>query len=165
MSAHIQPSSAHTQTHKQSKQEQSEPCWQRMVQLCIKEDKEVRNYSNCASCHNSNMAMHMLYPINQETATFALAPSCILATGGNNLTKLVTTQKQKKWVCLLQTTNPTGICGVNLWFYITWVIYCHQVGWENNLTNMWQLKFGELSMNSRILVFFETYCKHYVPLA
>lgn len=96
MSAHIQPSSAHTQTHKQSKQEQSEPCWQRMVQLCIKEDTEVRNYSNCASCHNSNMAMHMLFLINQETATFASAPSCILATGENNLTKLVTTQKQKK---------------------------------------------------------------------
>lgn len=61
------------------------PVDKEILQLCIKEDTEASNYSNCASCHNSNMAMHMLYAINQESATFAVAQSCSLVTGGNNL--------------------------------------------------------------------------------
>lgn len=94
-----------------------------MVQLCIKEDTEVRNYSNCASCHNSNMAMHMLFLINQETATFASAPSCILATGENNLTKLVTTQKQKKMGLFIANNKSHW----NLW---SEVMILHHMGYS-----------------------------------
>lgn len=145
MCAHILLPGSHTHAHTgKSKQERTEPGWQRMVQLCIKEDTEVHNYSNCASCHNTNTAALMLYPINQESVTFASAQSCIVLTGKNNLTKLVTTPKQKKkkkgFVCCKQQI-PTEYAE---WIYIAThgFIRCQQVGWERKPTKMWQRKFG-----------------------
>ena len=45
------------------------PVDKEILQLCIKEDTEESNYSPCASCHSSNMLVHMLHSINQGSAT------------------------------------------------------------------------------------------------
>lgn len=69
------PTCTHARTHKYTNAQSGSrvnPVDKEILQLCIKEDTEASNYSNCASCHNSNMAVHMLYSINQETATCLL---------------------------------------------------------------------------------------------
>lgn len=66
MALHIQPPQTNCKSQNGHK---VNPVDKEILQLFIKEDTRASNYSNGASCHNSNMTVRTPYSINQETAT------------------------------------------------------------------------------------------------
>lgn len=66
MALHIQPPQTNCNSQNGHK---VNPVDKEILQLFIKEDTRASNYSNGASCHNSNMTVRTPYSINQETAT------------------------------------------------------------------------------------------------
>lgn len=132
-------SSLHTQTHKNTQNgSKVNPVDKEILQLCIKEDTEASNYSNCASCHNSNMAVHMLYSINQESATCLPRHRAVVWW----LAKIIYPDKishnskaKKNWSVHCEQQIPLECIECIYNFSKLYFVCCHQVGCGNNLAS------------------------------